>query len=163
MRLSPYLGLALLAGCTQGTQGYPSLLPRPIEGQSMAEPVRTAPVATVDPALDARIVEIRTALDSSAKAFTSGAQEAEAKIAVARGLPAGSSPWLDAQTALATLDTLRAPTLSIQSDLEDLAITRGTEGKPPYPAIDAAAAAAVAISESQSARIKSLEGALAAP
>lgn len=160
----PLIGLILLAGCTEGSvKRYPSLLPRPIESQSLEEPERPAQSAAADPALDSRLTAIAAALDKSAADFTRSAQEAEAKIAVARGLAEGSQPWLDAQIALSDLDSLRAPVVMAQTELEELAIARGQAGQPPYPALDAAIARAEALSTEQAARIRMLEGALAAP
>jgi hypothetical protein len=158
--LVPILAVAL-AGCTQSATRYPSLLPRAAESQSLAEPVRPIAVATPDVTLDAKIAELTTTLDATATAFNASAQAAEAKVAVARGLPAGSERWLDAQTALADLATLRGPILTIGADLEELAIERGAAGLPPYPALDAAVARANALADAQQDRMGALEAALA--
>jgi hypothetical protein len=153
----PFLALA---GCVQSNEKYPSLLPRAIESQGTAEPVRTAPVATPDPTLDARIATLTTELDKAQKDFTSAAQDTEAKIAVARGLAEGSEPWINAQVALAGLDVLRGRTADVLDALEQLAIERGRAGEPPYPALNATIARAAALSEDQGKRIRSLESAL---
>jgi hypothetical protein len=150
-----------LAGCTQSPDRYPSLLPRPIETQSLAEPERLTAVATPDATLDARIAEITGALQANDAEFRKAAQEAEAKIAVARGLPEGSEGWLDAQAALSTLDTLRAPGVTGLADLERLATEHAASGRPPYPALDTAVSEAEAMSAAQAARITGLEKALA--
>ena len=163
MRSFVLLSAAVLTGCAQSPDRYPSLLPRPIESQSLAEPERPVPVATPDVALDAKIAEISASMAANARAFAAAAQDAEAKIAVARGLPEGSDPWLDAQTALATLDTFREPALTAQTELEELAIARGQAGQPPYPALDAAIAAAAEAGKAQAERISGLEAALAQP
>ena len=161
MRSLVLIAAIALTGCTQSATRYPSLLPRAAESQSLAEPVRPAPVAAPDPALDKRVGDMIAQLDAMAAAFNQGAQTAEAKIAVARGLPEGSEPWLDAQAALADLDTLRAPLLTLLSDLEELAIERGTAGLVPYPALEAAVARAEALSTAQQDRSGALEAALA--
>lgn len=161
MRSFILIAIVALAGCTQSATRYPSLLPRPAESQSLAEPVRPIPVATPDAALDKQIGDLTGQLDSLAAAFNTGAQDAEAKIAVARGLPEGSERWLDAQAALANLDSLRAPVLTVLSDLEQLAIDRGAAGLVPYPALDAAVARAAALSTAQQDRSGALEAALA--
>jgi hypothetical protein len=155
------LPLLVLASCAPGPDNYPSLLPRPIEGQSLAEPERPVPVATADPALDTRIAEARAALQAGNQRFTAAAQEAEAKVAVARGVAEGSEAWLDAQTALSRLESLRAPTLTTLADLERTAIARGEAGQPPYPALDAAVTAAEVMATTQGDRIGALEAALA--
>ena len=161
MRPLTLLALAALAGCTQSPGAYPSLLPRPIETQSLDEPQRPDPVATPDPALDKRVAEITASLAANNQRFIAAAQDTEAKVAVARGVPEGSEAWLDAQTALSTLGAVRAPTLTALSELESLAIERGQAGLPAYPALDSAIAAADAMSTAQSDRIGALEAALA--
>jgi hypothetical protein len=160
MRFIPLLALTALAGCTQPAGRYPSLLPRPIEQTSLAEPDRPVPVATPDAALDKQIADIRASLDAGTKAFNAGAQDAEAKIAVARGLPQGSERWLDAQVAMGQLAELRRPAASALADLEELATQRGVNGLPPYPALDSASADAEKAANAQQAKIDSLEGAL---
>lgn len=156
----PALVLAV-AGCTQKPDGYPSLLPRPIETQSLAEPERPVPVAAPDAALDAKIAEFTASLTTGNQRFASAAQEAEARVAVARGVPEGSDAWLDAQTALSTVESLRAPTLTALAALEELAIERGKAGEPAYPALDSAVAAADAMATAQGDRIQALEAMLA--
>lgn len=150
-----------LTGCTQDSTTYPSLLPRPIETQSLAEPERPPVVATPDAALDARIARGTATLQSGNQRFVKAAQEAEAKVAVARGVREGSEAWLDAQTALSTLESLRAPTLATLAELEAIATERGTAGKPSYPALDAAVIAADTMATTQADRIGALEAALA--
>lgn len=160
MRFILLLSLTALAGCTESTGRYPSLLPRPIEQTSLAEPERPVPVATPDAALDAKIAGIRTDLDAGIKSFTAGAQDAEAKIAVARGTAPGSEPWLQAQVAMGSLAELHRPAVVALAALEELATQRGVDGLPPYPALDAAVADADKASDSQQSRIDSLEAAL---
>ncbi|AJP71531.1 hypothetical protein [Sphingomonas hengshuiensis] len=155
-----FAGIAL-TGCTQNPTRYPSLLPRPIESQSMAEPVRTPAVATPDAALESRLPQILAEVETADRAFAVAAGEAEAKIAVARGLPAGSGPWLDAQAALSRLETLRAPTLTTLSDLERMVLDRGQAGLPAYPALDSTVAKVDATVTAQGDRIGALEAALA--
>ena len=165
MRSLPLFALtvlvAALAGCTQSPGAYPSLLPRPIESGSFAEPERPAQVAIPDAALDTRIAGFNASLTAGNQQFAAAAQEAEAKVAVARGVPQGSDAWLDAQTALSQLESLRAPLLIALSDLEEIAIERGKAGQPPYPALDSAIAAAEAMTTAQGDRIKAIEAALA--
>lgn len=164
MRAHPSLiCLILLAGCTEGgIEQYPSLLPRAIESQSLEEPERVAQPVGPDAALDTQLAGFTAALDKAGADFTAAARDAEAKVAVARGLAEGSEPWLDAQVALSNLDSVRAPVAIAQTELEGLAIARGADGKPPYPALSAAIARAEALSAEQGARIRMLEGALAA-
>jgi multidrug resistance efflux pump len=160
MRFILLISLTALCGCTESKGRYPSLLPRPIESTSLAEPERPAAVATPDAALDKRIAEIRAALAEGSKNFTAGAQDAEAKIAVSRGLPQGSEAWLQAQVAMGSLAELRRPAVSALSELEEMATQRGVDGLVPYPALDAAVAEADQAATQQQARIDSLEAAL---
>jgi hypothetical protein len=155
------LAVLALAGCTQDSAVYPSLLPRAIETQSLAEPERPVVAVAADPALDARIASVSATLQSGNQRFVKAAQETEAKVAVARGVREGSEAWLDAQTALSTLESLRAPTLTTLAELEAMATERGTAGKPAYPALDSAVAAADAMATAQADRIGALEAALA--
>jgi len=161
MRSLVLISALALTGCIQSSGEYPSLLPRAAESQGLEEPVRPVAVAVPDAAFDKQIADLTAQLDVLAAAFNKGAQEAEARIAVARGLPEGSEPWIEAQTALANLDTMRAPVQTVVSDLEALAIERGAAGLPPYPALDAATARAGALSAEQQERSKALEAALA--
>ncbi|NIJ18492.1 nitrous oxide reductase accessory protein NosL [Sphingomonas naasensis] len=154
------LVLIALAGCTQSPDAYPSLLPRPIEKQSLAEPERVAAVPVPDPALDSRIAALSTPLAANSQKFAAAAQDAEAKIAVARGVAEGSDAWLDAQTALSTIESLRAPTLNALAQLEEIAIERGKAGEPPYPALDAVIAEADGMAKAQDMRIAALKAAL---
>lgn len=149
-----------LAGCTDTGGKYPSLLPRDIEKQSLAEPERPVPVAAPDPALDKQIADLMAVIDKASKEFTATAQGAEARIAVARGLPQGSDGWLDAQAALSDVDAALGPVASTLADLDQLAAQRGLAGLPPYPALDAAIAKAGAIADAEAARKATLEASL---
>lgn len=157
---APAVIAVVLAGCTAPDLGYPSLLPRPIESRTDAEPVRADPVAVPDPALDARIAEQRALAKAAVQRFQPAAREAEARVAVARGTAAGSDAWLRAQTALADLAPIRGETTQIVSALEEVAIARATAGEPPYPALDAAIAELGAIAQQQGDRVAALEDAL---
>lgn len=166
MRSAPALltlSLLALAGCTTDNGKYPSLLPRPIESQSLAEPaVPTSDTGAVaaDPALDAKIAAITATLDKTARDFTTASRSAEAAVAVARGVPEGSESWLNAQVALSDLQTAHAPALAALADLEQLAIERGESGLAAYPALEAATARASEMVQSQGATITGLENAL---
>ncbi len=163
-RFSPPLAalaaLPALAACTVSDQGYPSLLPRPIERRGDAEPVRPDPVATPDAALDRRIAEQRALADAAAKRFQSAALEAETRVALARGLAVGSEPWVRAQTALAELAPIRGDTVMIVSGLEELAAARAAAGEPAYPALDAAIAEIGGAATAQGDRVAEFERAL---
>lgn len=161
-RLIPLLpALFATAACVDSAGHSPSLLPRPVESQSLVEPERPATAATPDAQLDARVAEIRARVSEEEKAFATAAAEAEAKIAVARGLPRGSEAWLNAQVALGALDGIRTPLMFATADLDGLAIARGKDGLPPYPALQIATAEIQALLQAQDARVAALESALA--
>ncbi len=163
MRSLPLLavGAALLAGCAQPATRYPSLLPRANEGLNFTEPERPVPQATPDAALDARIAALATKIDSADGEFQTAAKDAEAKVARARGQAAGTSPWLDAQTALSVLDGLRSRTAVTLADMDQLRIERAQSGQPDYPALQAAMDRAGAIVAAQESRARALEAAIA--
>ncbi|GAA0730798.1 hypothetical protein [Sphingomonas japonica] len=147
--------LALVPGCAPTRTDFPSLMPRAIEERSDAiAVVPPAPVAP-DPALDRQISGYREELAQSDRSFDAVAARAE-RLASAAGAP-GSESWIAAQVVLAELDTLRAPVVGIVSSLEALAIDRGVEGKPPYPALDAAIADARTRDAAQAARAAAIE------
>lgn len=155
------LPLGLLGACTKPDGGYPSLLPRPIESRDDAEPVRPDPVALPDSALDARIAQRRTAAADAAKRFQAAAIIAESRVAVARGVPAGSEAWVRAQSALADLDAIRGETVQLVTDLEQEASARAQAGTPAYPTLNSLIDEIARQALIQADRTKTLEGALA--
>lgn len=157
------LALLLAGACTETVSTrYPSLLPRAIERRSDAEPVTPVAVAVAEPdsALDATLVRSRTALDAARKDFATAATRAENLARAARGAAVGSDRWLDAQTALAELDALRAGTSGLVTDLDDVSIARATGGAPPYPALETARAAAQAELDAETAVIARVQASL---
>lgn len=163
MRSLPLLvaGAVLLAGCAQTSTRYPSLLPRANEALDFTEPERPVAQATPDAGLDAQIAALLTAIDSTDREFQKAAKDADAKVARARGLAAGSSPWLDAQTALSVLDGLRSRAAVTLGELDQLRIERAQSGQPDYPALQAAMDRAGAIVAGEEARARALEAAIA--
>lgn len=149
-----------LSACSTAGDGYPSLLPRPIEGRSDAEPVRPDPVATPDTALNARIEDQVAAAKAIATRFRALALETESRIAVARGVAVGSESWIAAQTGLADLDRTRGETVQIVSGLELTAAARIQAGEPAYPALDTAIDTIAKDAAAQAERIRALEAAL---
>jgi len=131
--------LALLSvGCAeQRVSRYPSLQPRPIERRSDAEPVAAITTAAPDAALDATLAGYAKTLATTDAAFAPAADEAERAARAARGDAAGGERWITAQTALAKLDAVRATTSGAVTDLDEMAINRARDAKPPYPALEA--------------------------
>ncbi|OAN60107.1 hypothetical protein [Sphingomonas sp. TDK1] len=164
MRSLPLLavGAALLAGCAQTSTRYPSLLPRANEGLNFIEPERPAPQATPDAAFDARIAALTATLELTDQEFQKAAKDAESKVARARGQAAGTSAWLDAQTALSVLDGLRSRAAVTLADLDQLRVERGQSGQQDYPALQTAIDRAGVIVAAQETRARSLEAAIAA-
>ncbi len=152
--------LLALTACTAPRGDYPSLLPRPIESISLAEPSRPTPVATPDAALDRRIATLDTALRDAMRGFDTAVDRARPAIRAAGRAAEGSEAWLGAQVALAQLDVARTAIDGPVADLERLAIDRAAAGQPPYPALDAAVARANAATTAQRATIASLSGTL---
>ena len=151
-----------MGGCAEDSaKHYPSLLPRPIESRSDAEPVAPpAAVATSDAPTDAKLAALRTTLGESAAAFSPAADRAEQAAQAAKGQPAGSEAWITAETALAELDGYRATTSATLTDIEEMAIERAAAMQPAYPAIEALRTAADAQLAAQSARIAAIQAML---
>lgn len=127
----------LTSGCAATTSSrYPSLQPRISEYRDTTEPV--APVVTAEPdaALDQTLSGHAKALEDTATAFTPAADAAERSAQAARGDAPGGDRWLSAQTALGKLDSFRATTSATVTDLEEIAIARARDGKPPYSALE---------------------------
>ena len=129
--------LMLLGGCAQSANRFPSLLPRAIEVRDDAEPMAATPVIVADATLDAKITKASVSLATIQGAFEVGATRAEKLAMAAQGQAAGSTAWLDAQSALADLDVVRADVSSVISDLDRLAIDRAAAGVASYPALEA--------------------------
>lgn len=158
------LALALaVGGCATptGNGQFPSLLPRPDEAGSFAEPAATPVEAAVpDPALDATIAKARATLAQTGSAFATKAQAAERAATAAKGDAIGGERWIAAQAALAELDATRSATSSIVTELDDLAFARATDLKPAYPALEALRRDAQAAAEAQGVRIAGIEARL---
>ena len=156
--LPPVLFAALLSACAAPRGDYPSLLPRPIEQISLAEPVRPVPVATPDAALDGKIAAASGAIAAATRSFEAAVARARPLVRAAAGKAEGSEPWLNAQVALAELDVARTAIDTPLADLERLAIDRAAAGAPPYPTLDAALAKATDAANAQRATIATLGG-----
>lgn len=154
------IAAAPLAACAQHGGDFPSLAPRPIEQMSLTPPSRPTPVATPDAALDARIAALGKQLGDAAAAFGPAADHARSLAAAARSAGVGSGPWLDAQTALAELDGIRAQSTAAMSALDEMAIARASRLQPPYPALETLHARGNAQVDRESTVIAELQGQL---
>jgi len=158
----PLAALLLTAACAAQNTAYPSLAPRAVEQQGFAEPEAPAPgPVAADPALDARIAAATATLATATARFETAADRSAALGRAARGQAAGSEAWIEAQTALADLDALRADSLDTLTAFERMGSERAQALLPAYPALDRAAAAAEATLAAQSARIAAIQDALA--
>jgi len=162
--VSLLLCAALLTSACAVTEGpYPSLAPRPAEKLGFAEPPAPPPALVVaDPGLDTRLADNARERAAAVRAFDAGAARADRLVRAARGARAGSDAWLDAQTALAELDALKARHQDALGVLEDAAAMRAQALQPAYPALEQALDAARAASTAQTRRIDALAGSLAA-
>lgn len=130
------LALLSLASCASQGGDFPSLAPRPIEQMGDTVPDRPTPVATPDAALDAQIADFAKQLARADQAFAPAATKASAMVSAAHNAGVGSTPWLDAQTALADLDGIPAESTAAMSALDELSIARAGKLEPPYPALE---------------------------
>lgn len=161
-RFAPLLccaALFALSACAAPAMRYPSLLPRPVEAQPLTVPQLAAAETTspADSALDARITTIDAELAQTARLFAAAIQRAKLANAAARGAAIGSEAWLSAQSALAALESLRSESLAALSDLDRMAIDRGTAGQQTYPALSTARARAEAQLATQQAAIDAIQ------
>src|SRR6188768_1168262 len=87
----PLACIALLSGCAgRTTAHYPSLLPRPIESTSLAEPEPApAAISTPDAPTDAKLATVKTTLAETESAFAPAADRAQQTATAAKGEPAG--------------------------------------------------------------------------
>jgi hypothetical protein len=161
-RFAPFI-LLLVAGCAQYSKDrFPSLLPRPVESQDINAPEVAAPppVAAPDPALDAKAAEVRKSVAATHAAFADAAARATSLVNAAAGKAVGSDPWIAAQTALAELDTYRADSLSVLTELDQAAIERAADNQPAYSALTDAHDVAQAEFDAEAARIAALSNRL---
>lgn len=160
----PLAGGVALGGCAAEQTRYPSLMPRPAERGSFAEPVVAAPApVVVDPALDARLRELAARLETVKRGFDADAGRARTAVAAPGARTVGGEAWLSAQATVATLDDWRSQATGLASEVETLAGERlGTAGAA-YPALDALQARAGAEAEREATAIAQLGATLPTP
>ena len=153
MRIAPTLTAAalILTGCASQVSNAPSLLPRAIESRSDAEPVVTAGPIVADPALDAELARRVADFDAAARAYDAVVPAIERQLARSTTAREGTDAWLAGQAAIGELGQARSAIDTAFAQIEQLAITRGAAGEPPYPALDAALVAAQARFEASAA------------
>lgn len=162
MRLIFFTLVLPLAACARDDTAYPSLSPRAVERLGLDEPASPAPgPVAADASLDLEVAAASARLDKAAGEFARALARAQAAARPARGAPAGSEPWITAQTALAELDALRAGTSEIVADLERLAIDRAAALAPDYPALERERTRAKAELDGEAAEIQRIGAGLA--
>ena len=154
------LPLLILGGCTDLSDTAPSLLPRAIESRSDAEPEAAPQVSEPDPAFEAELARRASRFTDADAAFESVAATSERVIARGASAAAGSDPWIAAQITVSQLEAARAASESALADLEQLAIERGTAGKPATGALNAAIEAGNAAMDRTNASLARLKGRL---
>ena len=136
--LAPILALAMLSGCVRDDTVYPSLGLRPAEKLGFAEPDAPPPAPlAADTTLDARIVVLDGRLKAADSAFVVQQAVADRLAKVPGARTVGTDGWLDAQSALATLDAGRADTNLLLSEVDELAGARAAQLLPDYPSLTA--------------------------
>jgi hypothetical protein len=100
------------------------------------------------------------AVATTKRDFAVAAARTDAAARRAKGDKVGGEQWIEAQTALAELDVYRATSLGVVTDLEEAALGRAADAKPPYPALEAAQAAAQVELDAESAHIQRLQASL---
>ncbi|WP_298673549.1 hypothetical protein [uncultured Sphingomonas sp.] len=155
--LLPLAALALLLGACAEHE-YPSLLPRAGERLDFREPAPPPPApVVVDPELDSRIAAARDSLKQAGEAFDNAVIRAERLTRAAGNAPVGSDAWLDAQTAMADLDSAHARQVDVLTDLEQFASDRALALAPAYPALEQAITQAQQAADASMARITMLQ------
>jgi hypothetical protein len=145
----------LLAGCV--TEGpFPSLAPRPDERLAIEEPVREAPVAADDPALQTRIAALLDEAQRGERAFD--ADYGTAARAALRAGPSGSDSWIAAQQALSRVEAARGRTSDAATALHQLGLERADQAMSAADrqALDDAIAEADRLVAGQQARVDRL-------
>ncbi|MBH9538351.1 hypothetical protein [Novosphingopyxis sp. YJ-S2-01] len=131
-RLCCLLPLLLLPGCVQGSESFPSLLPRPYEVDAAdlgkrpaSEPAPTpAPVTPLSDkqrrTLDAAVEQAR----SANAAFRAALPDVRRAVSAAAGSSRSSEPWIYAQVLLSRLEMARAPSVEALATIDQLLIER---------------------------------------
>lgn len=111
----------LLAGCAASSEDFPSLAIR--ESERVTGTFQPAPgVPWVSPPAPAEALSRLGSLEAQARtahsAFLAQADDTRGTIAAGRGAEEGSEAWVNAQLALADLQSTRAPALIAMAELD---------------------------------------------
>ena len=128
----------------------------------MAEPAPTPPPvpATADPALMARIAQLRAAAREGDRAFDDAMTEASEAVSGAG--EAGSESWIAAQIAVSEAEMARTPTSTAIAELTALALEETAEPANPIDqrAIEAASEEIRTLAERQTESLETLKASL---
>jgi hypothetical protein len=153
--------LALLLGGCVSAGPFPSLAPRPGEGEFvLAEPDRPLTLVADDPALRRQVEALRAGAEDGRRVFD-GAYE-DARAAIDRGGAEGSNAWVEAQQALSRLEATRAATTDALTRLDALATERADRptSEDDFALIEAAIADVSRIDAEQQTRLARLRARL---
>lgn len=153
----------LLAGCV--SEGpFPSLAPRPEESNfTTAEPVSSAPVASDDAQLRARIAaQVAQSLEGLT-AFDAAYSAADRATAAAGNQ--SSESWVEGQQALSRLEAARNRTTTARAELDRIALERADlpTSEADLQMLDRALAEAERIALNQQVRLDQLRARLSPP
>ncbi len=126
------LPLLLLPGCVQGSESFPSLLPRPYEvdaadlskrpaSQPEPAPAPVTPLSYEQRRMLAAAVEQFRAADD---AFRAALPAVRSAVSAAPRSGSGSEPWIYAQVLLSRLEIARAPSVEALATIDQLLIQR---------------------------------------
>ncbi|MFN3288359.1 MAG: hypothetical protein ACK40H_07905 [Sphingomonadaceae bacterium] len=133
MRATILLVLPLMAGCARLQGEFPSLQSRPVEAVRLPDPDAPPPPRAVAAPPDAGVLAQADRTLAEAEADLAAAQAALARaLAAARGQPAGSLAWTEAQVALSRLWEGCVPA-AVQRDALVPATADDPPGLPPLP------------------------------
>ena len=154
--------LATLTACAK-PGNFPSLAPRAVERELPTPAAAPSPPAPADPALGARIVELRDEAEAGQRAFA--AEAASGRTAIAQAGKAGSESWIAAQQAVSRLEAARSRTATALASLDQLAVERAAQPTNPgdYQALLAAVEASRILADAQKAEMVRMTKGLSAP
>ena len=112
-----------LAGCAAQEGNFPSLSKRPFEKQdtAIAAPPPSTPIALALPAdVAAKVDKLMARHAKAANAFSVALPAMRALANGAAGSPVGSEAWVNAQEQLSRLDKVRADSVTVQGELDQL-------------------------------------------
>ncbi|HWH22402.1 MAG TPA: hypothetical protein VNT25_03800 [Allosphingosinicella sp.] len=148
------LALALASCASRGS--FPSLAPRPAEGLSNEEPVRTPVAVAPDRGLAGTIARLIGQAREGQRAFERALPRA--REAASRAGAAGSDSWVEAQQALSRLEAARKDTIAALAELDRLTVERAAvpTNAAQFEALQATAEAVASLARDQQEEVDRL-------